>query len=480
MHKKFFIACLAAWAGIVQAVPLQPAGKAPDAPGLAEVETYARGPTVPAEVLEQFSGPPLSSLPPAVLAARSAELREQLVKSPHNAAIMHALGSVLYQQGGSKEAFALWSAAQQRDANLAPAEVMRDVQEVFSLLARGDKTNAQKKLAAAEKRHANQPHFHLLRAEQAMRGGNAKAADQAFRRAYELAPRLYVTSLNLARFYEVTRRDAAATERLFQWAAKLAPQNAEVWAYLGAFQQRQKQTKAAQESLRKARSLDPTRPLAETRLAELSARMGDYAAARNWYRDALANKPSPGEEEAIRAALGDVLLRLGQLDEARREIEMVLKKRERPPLIFALGTIDEAQGRLDAAEQRYRRVLELMRGNPLAANNLAMLLVRGGKGGKEALSLAEQASRAIPNNAIIQGTYGCALAHAGRDLDAIKVLGPVVKATPKDAWSRYCLGRSLLTQKRGAEAKEHLAQVLRDDPKFPRRAEVEKIITPPR
>ena len=55
------------------------------------------------------------------------------------------------------------------------------------------------------------------------------------------------------------------------------------------------------------------------------------------------------------------------------------------------------------------------------------------------------------------------------------MLGPVVQAAPKDAWSRYCLGKGLLAEKRAADARNHLQQVLRDDPKFPRRAEIEKI-----
>lgn len=55
------------------------------------------------------------------------------------------------------------------------------------------------------------------------------------------------------------------------------------------------------------------------------------------------------------------------------------------------------------------------------------------------------------------------------------MLGPVVQATPKDAWSRYCLGKGLLAEKRAADARDHLQQVLRDDPKFPHRAEIDKI-----
>lgn len=478
MHKILIFATLVISAASAQAAPVEQFVKPGDplepTPWGGALGVRREG--VPADVLDQFSGQQIVSLSQAVLTARSAELRDRLIKSPGNAAVLHALGSVTYQQGGIKEAIALWSAAHKREPNLAPAEVMRDVQEVFTLQAKGDATGARNKLLAAEKRYARQPHFQLIRAEQAARGGNLTAAEAAYRLAYQLAPKLYVTSLNLARFYDVARPDPAAAERMFQRAAKLAPKRPEVWAHLGAFQYRQKQTRAALASLRRARSLDPAAALPERRLAELSVMLSDYAAARQWYRSALDTHPPAAEELRIRAALGDVLLRLNRLDEARKEIEAVLKTQETPPLVFALATVDEAQGKLDAAERRYRRVLQLMPNNPLPANNLAMLLLRAGKSADEALRLAEQARRALPNNAIVESTYGCALSHAGRNREAVTVLEPVLKATPKDAWAHYCLGRSLLLEKNPSEATTHLAQVLQLDPKFPLRTQLEKML----
>lgn len=431
---------------------------------------------VPTEVLVQVAQPGISTLPQAVLAVRSAELRDRLVKAPDNAFVMHELGTVIYHQGGRKEAVALWTSANKREPNLAPADLMEAVQGMFALLARGERAQAQKDLRTIEQRFAKQPHFHLTRAEQAMRGGNVKEAEKSYRRAHELAPGLYVTSLNLARFTDLARRDPRSAAKLYEEAARVGAKRPEVWLLLGEFQFRQKQPDAALESFRKVRALSPDSATPERRMGDLSVAAGDYAGARQWYRAALATKPTQAEEDAIRTALGDVLLRLGEPEEARREIELVLKRQELPPLVFALATIDEAQGNTGAAEARYRRVLQLMPGNPLAANNLAMLLIKNGKSPDEALKLAEAANKAIPSNVFIQGTYGCALDSAGRGKEAIKVLGPVVKTSPKDTWSRYCLGSSLLKEKRPVEAKAQFVQVLQEDAKFPRRAELEKLL----
>ena len=91
----------------------------------------------------------------------------------------------------------------------------------------------------------------------------------------------------------------------------------------------------------------------------------------------------------------------------------MLVKQEASPLIFALATIDETEGNFIQAEKGYRRVLELLPDNPLAANNLAMLLLKTDGSAQDALVLAGLARKVTPNNRIIEGTYGCALVQTG-------------------------------------------------------------------
>jgi tetratricopeptide (TPR) repeat protein len=211
-------------------------------------------------------------------------------------------------------------------------------------------------------------------------------------------------------------------------------------------------------------------------VAELSAAAGRYTQARDWFIRAKAQNPSDAEMQAIRLALGDTLLRLKRYPEARAEIQAALKVQETAPPVFALATIDEAEGRLDAAERGYRRTLELMPGNPLAANNLAMLFVRAGRNSREALGLADQARRAIPGNAIVEGTWGCALSANGRGKEALEALKPVVQATPKDPWVHYCLGKELVAERQVKDGLAHLQQTLQLDAAFPRREEVTRLI----
>lgn len=469
----------------VQAVPVTTApdsksGSLSAAPGVAlpfslPADMHANpSEQVPPEVLAKLRG----SGNAQALRKMGQELKQRLDQNPGDPYLMHALATVMFHEGSEREAHALWAAASKREPNLASAELMAAVHGVFALQGKGDQAAAKKQLAAIEKKYAADPHFLLMRGEQAMRARNVKAAEIAYRRAYELAPTLYVTSLNLARFLDATRNDVTSATRLYGEASRLAPKRPEVWNNYGVFLLRHNQADPALEAFRKVKSLDTSAPLAERRMGDLSVSLGRYEEARRWYLAALALKPSEAETQTIRVALGDVLLRLKRYDEARKEMEAVLRTQELPPVVFALGTIDEAQGKLQAAEVRYRQTLKLTPGNPLAANNLAMLLLKSDKGAAEALKLAGEARRAIPNNAIIEGTWGCALVANGRPGEAVKVLEGVVKAVPDDPWVRYCLGKGLIGQQRGKEAAPHLKQVLQLDERFSRRDEVNKLIAP--
>lgn len=427
---------------------------------------------VPPEVLNKLRGGS-----PAVLRERGLELKRRLDARPGDPFLMHALATVLFHEGSTREARGLWSAAAQREPNLASADLMTAVQTLQVQLASNDPAAAKAQLSAIERRFGADPHFHLARAEQAMRGGNPTAAEAAYRRANELGPKLWVTRLNLARFVDRGLHDVAQAQRLYHEATVLAPQRPEPWHHLATFQARQSQDAAALESLRRVKALDPAAASPERRLAEMSAALGRYGDAHRWYTAALAANPPKDEALALRVGLGDVLMRLDRPAEARAQMEAVLKDQWLAPLAFAIGTLDEAERRWPAAEKRYREVLQKMPGHPLAANNLAMLLVKTGKNPAQALKLAGQARLSLPDNAIVEGTWGCALVENRRAAEAVPVLTQVLKARPDgDPWAHYCIGKALLEQGREAEGQAHLKKALSVDERFDRRDEVIRLL----
>jgi tetratricopeptide (TPR) repeat protein len=401
------------------------------------------------------------------------ELARRLMLKPDDIYLSHKLGTILYHQGRIDEALRAWNSASEEEPNLAPAELMADFEEIFALLAKGDVASAQKKLAAAQKRHSASPHFHLIRGEQAMRSGNFEEAERAYRKAHILGRDLYTTSLNFARFYEF-RQEHESARKYYLKAVELAPKRAECWTSLGTHQFQEGLAHAALKSFRRAKEADEDEPLAEVQLAKLNLYIRDYLGARRWYQAALAQDPA--EKNAIRVALSDVQLRLGLLDEAHKEIEAVLKTEELVPLLVAMATIEESREKPKNAENYYRRALKIHPNNIIASNNLAMILVRMNRSPKEALKLAEKAISVKPNNAQILGTYSCALYQAGKYNKAKKALFQAVRVSPGDAWVRYFYGKLLLKEKQPVEGRFHLEGVLILDPEFPLKAEIQKIL----
>lgn len=405
--------------------------------------------------------------PGTPLDALEADLRARIAADPSAAQPRFSLGTVLFHKGERDAALEAWDSAHGLDPVFAPAALMADLQQVFLLQNRGEAEAAARQLAETAARHEGNAHYQLALAEQAMRGGRIEAAGAAYRRAAELAPELFTTKLNLARWLDHTGRAEAALEQ-YQAATRAAPDRAAPWDFLAAHQFRQGATGAARDSLRQAEAVDPAQPLAEVRLAELSAGAGDWIGARHWYRQALAR--AEGGQAAIRVALGNAQLRLGLVEEAAATLDAVLAEDEIVPVLIARGQIDEQRGAAEAAVARYRRAIVLDPGNLVAANNLAMALVRLGRNADEAVTHARYAHQTLPGNAEILGTYALALAMAGPAEEALPVLRDAVRRLPGDLWLRYRLGEGQIAAGAPEAARPHLeACAVIPDPGFPHR-----------
>ncbi len=426
----------------------------------------------------RFTPPARIEIPEVVAGADESTLKKyevemayRITASPHDPSLSHRLGSILYHQGRTDEAVNVWKKSSKENPNLASAEFMADLEELYALLAAQKRTEAQTKLKYIEKKYSKNPHFQLAQAEMAMRSRNFPAAEKAYRKAVELAPDLYVTHLNLARFLDF-KNDTAGADAAFKKALKLAPQNKQCLNAYAIFQFKQDNLDKSLDLFRKIYQLDNYEPIAEVQLATLSLKLKDLIGARYWYKAAL--ETASAHKNAIRVALSDVQLRLGLYDEAAEIIRTVLEKEENLPLLVAMGTIQEAQGNFKEAERFYRRALKIEPDYVITNNNLAMLLVQMNKAPQEALFLAEKAYVKKSDNPMILGTYGCALYRAGKFKTARDILSRVLKSSPGDTWSRYCYGSILFKEKNLSLAKLHLEGVLILDADFVHKKEIKK------
>ncbi|MGC9158364.1 MAG: tetratricopeptide repeat protein [Terracidiphilus sp.] len=125
-----------------------------------------------------------------------------------------------------------------------------------------------------------------------------------------------------------------------------------------------------------------------------------------------------------------------------------------------LGTLEESRGYWWQAENDYKKALQIQPAQPVAANNLAYLMLEHGGDLDVALSLAQTARQAMPNSPNSADTLAWAYYYKGAYGFARDLLEDAVKTDPRDASMQYHLGMvySKLGDKKNAAI--HLKEAL--------------------
>ncbi len=105
-----------------------------------------------------------------------------------------------------------------------------------------------------------------------------------------------------------------------------------------------------------------------------------------------------------------------------------------------LGTLEESRGDTRKAEDDYRKALQIQPEQPVAANNLAYLMLQNGENVDVALSLAQTARRVLPDSPNTADTLAWAYYYKGTYEFARDLLEDAVKKDPGSAGMQYHLG----------------------------------------
>jgi tetratricopeptide (TPR) repeat protein len=365
-------------------------------------------------------------------AEAQAALDALLQKEPGNARLLLLKGRLLFEEGHPDAALERVNAAVQAEPRSAAAKYLlgvillakqdktgaiRTFNEVLSLapnavdpllqlshlyLAAHDTRNAAQMAEQAVKADGGNAAARLALARALIARGELRGAVTHAERAVALAPAsadaqaLLGTALALkgdrpAARLAITRALAAERTNIDAIGARLAldladGRRAEAQQFLDAYEPaRQKnvplllviasgydrlgQAAASEAALRRAIEVDPSNPIAYSRLGGL------YAAA-------------------------------GRLAEARREFEIACAKEpESIPAHTMVAVLDHMRGDLRAARAAYEKVLAISATAPVAANNLAWLYAEEGNLDR-ALELARTAKQALPDRAEVSDTLG--------------------------------------------------------------------------
>jgi Flp pilus assembly protein TadD len=125
-----------------------------------------------------------------------------------------------------------------------------------------------------------------------------------------------------------------------------------------------------------------------------------------------------------------------------------------------LGSLQESQGDRTAAMDSYKKALAIQPEQPVAANNLAFLMVETGQNLDVALSLAQIGRRGMPNSPSSADTLAWIYYQKGNYDSARDLLEEAIKAAPNDAAIHYHLGMTYAKLSNSTDAVTHLKKAV--------------------
>ncbi len=128
--------------------------------------------------------------------------------------------------------------------------------------------------------------------------------------------------------------------------------------------------------------------------------------------------------------------------------------------LAVMGTLEESRGNWQQAENDYKKALQIQSKQPVAANNLAYLMLEHGGDVDVALTLAQTARQAAPNSPSSADTLAWAYYYKGAYGFARDLLEDAVKINPKDAAMQYHLGMVYSKLGNKSDAAAHLKNAI--------------------
>jgi len=307
----------------------------------------------------------------------------------------------------------------------------------------------------------------------------------------------------------LVRKDSAGAEADFKKATEVAPQSPKGYAALGRLRASQKRLSEAERLYEQALNRDPNYFDAMQGLVSIYMQQKQPAKALARLNAQIAKTPSNSayyllqgmvlidtkDLEKAEAALQkagelnknnfDALLLLAKVQNLRGSVDQAVAGYEHSIQInprdvrsyVLLGTLEESRGNWQKAQALYQKAMQAEPDYPVAANNLAYLLLEHGGNPDVALSYAQVARRGMPDTPNSADTLAWAYYQKGAYALAIDLLEEAVKKAPQNPTYHYHLGLAYLKTNKRSQAKEHLERALQINPKYPQADEIRKAVS---
>jgi len=260
---------------------------------------------------------------------------------------------------------------------------------------------------------------------------------------------------------QAVKKNTVEARRSFERALQLSPGFVDALEGLTALDILAKDPKRAIARLQPEIARQPTGPLLFL-LAQAQSAANDDAAAEQTLRRAVSVDP---RFTPAYITLARLYARQGRMDEARAEFEGVGR---RDPSAFGartmVGVLFEIQGRFEEAKKSYEAIGSFDKA-PIAANNLAFLYAEQGIKLDVALQLATTAKQQMPDEPSVDDTLGWIYYKKDLPALAVKPLEDSLKKRPDRAVVLYHLGLTYAKLGDKAKSRRALERALQLDPK---------------
>lgn len=205
--------------------------------------------------------------------------------------------------------------------------------------------------------------------------------------------------------------------------------------------------------------------LARLRVATLLAKQGKMVEARRW----LMDLPAVTIEQRVQVRQAEAQLLRDANDNAGAYEVLLLALKEHPDstdLMYDTAMVAEKLDRVDEAESRLRRIVDLKPDDAQALNALGYTLVDRTPRAEEGLALIEKAHKLSPDDPFILDSMGWGLYRLGRYAEAETYLQRAMKERP-DAEIAAHLGEVLWAKGERERAQEVWQTQLKTTPDHP-------------
>ena len=296
------------------------------------------------------------------------------------------------------------------------------------LLADGDARAAILDLRSALRDQPASPEVVGLLAQAHRRAGEPQLAREVLADAVKFKPEAAELRMLLAADLADAKDYKQAGVEVDQ-AIKLAPKDMRGWDMKAQLAMVQKDTASAEQVYVALKAAYPSEPTGALKLGKLYSDEKKFDAALKEYDAAARLVPEAVEPRLW--AIG-VLIAQRRFEDATARVDLMAQSRPNDVLPVQLrGDIATARGNPVAAEQAYRKMIELAPSLPSGYQSLAKVKLAS-KDLDGALAVLEQGEKAVPADPALTATRAEWLARAGRRTEAISSYEALVKRFPDD------------------------------------------------